>query len=204
MPVPRQAFYQVGADGLEPIAGGTLQFFIVGTSTPKAVYADPDGATSLGTEITLDADGYAPAIYLDASGYKVTLLDAEAVQIWSVDGVEDVGAAFLASMGLTFYAGSKDVENAYAITEDDYLVTVNESVTDPATVALPPAAGRTQDITIKNMGPTTVAITPDGAETIEGVAAAYVIPAAASPNFPTVTLRPDGVSNYLIVSSHGL
>lgn len=204
MPVPRQRFYTLDADGFQPLAGGKLQFFTVGTSTPLAVYADPDGNTSLGAEVTLDADGYASAIYLQPTGYRVRLLDSDDVQIFQVDGVEDSAMAILANLGTTFYAGSKGVAHDYVVVEDDYLITVNESVTTPAVINLPAAASRTHDITIKNIGATPLAVTPNGSDTIEGLASAFSVAAASSPVFPTLTLRPDGVSNWFIVSSHRL
>jgi len=59
-------------------------------------------------------------------------------------------------------------------------------------------------LTIKNMGTEALSITPDGADTIDGLNAVYTVPAASSPNFPAITLVSDAVSDYFIVSSHGL
>lgn len=205
MPVPRHRFFQVTASGLEVLAGGYLTFKVAGTSTPANVYADVDGLVSLGSTVTLDAEGEAVAIYLAPHGYKVTLFDEDDVQQWSQDNVHNL-EALIARLGLIFVAGSKGVTDGYTVAATDYLVTVEEPTVDPATIALQPSADRLQDITIKNVGPTLVDVTPDGAETIEnlGPGVAYRLPAASSPNFPSITLRPDGVSNYWIVSSHGL
>jgi len=204
LPLVRQRFFKITADGLEPLSGGTLQFFIAGTDTPQPVFADSEGDTPLGTTVTLDADGYAPSIYISPIGYKVRLLDEDDVQIFSQDNVEDVGSAFLAYLGQISSEGSKDVESGYEVDEEDNLVTVNEPTTDPATIVLPSAASRGLPVTIKNVGTTAVAVTPSGVETIDTIAAAFTLPAAVSPIFPTVTLIPDGVSGWYIQSSHGI
>lgn len=94
LPLPRHRYWT--QNGKDPLEGGVLQFFDVGTSTPKAVYADPQGAVSLGTEVELDAFGYAPAIYISATGgYRVVLIDRFGVQQWDVDGVEATGGGSL-------------------------------------------------------------------------------------------------------------
>lgn len=200
LPVPRHRFFDASG---APLAGGTLSFFVAGTSTPKSVFSDVDGLIPIGTTVTLDAGGWAEAIYLSPAGYKVVLKNSAGVQQFAQDNVHNL-PSLIGRLGIIFVAGSKTATDGYEIDDEDYLVLVNEPTADPATVALPPSADRTQDITIKNVGPTAVNVTPDGAETIDTVAAAYNLPAASSPNFPTITLRPDGVSGYYIVSSHGL
>lgn len=200
-PVPRQRFFD---DNGLPLAGGWLYFFTAGLSTPQDVFADSEGITSLGTQIELDMDGYAPAIYLSPIGYKVQLLDANLVQIWEQDNVEDVGAANFANLGQTMASGSKDVTAGYEVTDGDNLVTVNEPTTDPAPIILQDAAERGFPLTIKNVGPTSVAVTPLVSQTVDNVTAAYVMRAAASPEFPTITLVSDRISNYWIQSSHAL
>jgi hypothetical protein len=207
IPTPKQRFWVIEEDGVQPCTG-SLAFFIAGTDTPAAVFADPEGDTSLGAVVNLDDDGYAPAIYISNEfAYKVILYedeDAEGAQIWEVDGVEDVGANYLETLGIIQTEGSKGVETGYEVTPSDNLITVNELVTDPAVIVLQEAADRTTPLTIKNLGATEVAITPQGSDAIENVVGAYTLPAGASPNFPTITLNSDGVSTYWIMSSHGL
>lgn len=204
LPVVRQRFFKLTADGLEPLSGGQLQFFTAGTSTPREVFADSEGVTSLGTEVDLDADGYSPSIYVSPIGYKVRLVDEDDVQIFQQDNVEDVGAAFASLSGKIQTEGSKDVTAGYEIVETDNLVTVNEPTTDPAPIILPDAAERGLPLIIKNLGATEVAVTPQSPQTIDNVAAAYTLPVAASPNFPTIELISDGVSNWWVRSSHAL
>ncbi len=207
IPTPKQRFWVIDDEGIQPCTG-SLAFFVAGTDTPAAVFADPQGDVSLGVIVNLEDDGYAPPIYLDTSfAYKVILFaeeDAGGAQIWEVDGVEDVGASFLEDLGVIQTDGSKGVETGYEVTPDDNLITVNELVTDPAVIVLQVAADRTTPLTIKNLGATEVAITPQGSDQIENAIGPYTIPAGVAPNFPTITLNSNGVSIYYIMSSHGL
>lgn len=207
LPVPRQRYWIITDEGIQPLQG-SLSFFVAGTSTPTEVFADPEGNVSLGTIVNMDADGYLPAVYIPDFGIKAILyteVNAGGPQIWEQDGISDPGTSFLSTMGQTFTEGSKDVAAGYEITNDDNFVTVNEPVTDPAPIILQESAERGLPITIKNLGPTEVDITPQGVETIDGIAFPFTLPAANSPIFPTVTLLPlPSGSGYLIQSSHGI
>ncbi len=185
---------------------GYLLYFEEGSSTPQEVFADADGNTSLGTRVNLDSNGLAPSVFVLPTGYRIEVYSAtdilQAGQ--SGDQVEDPGTAFAANWGTFFAAGSKDVSSGYTATNDDFLITTDANdATSPFILNLQPSAERTQPLTIKHQSAFALAVTPDGTETIEAVAAAYSVPAAASPNLPTVTLLP--VTNgYLISSSHGI
>src|SRR5690242_18320803 len=52
---PFQTFFNLSSTG--PAAGGRVDFFDAGTTTPRAVYADPDLGVSNGSTIALDAAG---------------------------------------------------------------------------------------------------------------------------------------------------
>lgn len=81
--VPAQWF---DASGNAALSGGKLQFFEVGTTTPKAVYSDYQGNTSAGTTVTLDSSGRAN-IWLSGL-YSVQLLTAADVPIGNrIDGI---------------------------------------------------------------------------------------------------------------------
>lgn len=81
--VPAQWFTTAGDAAL---SGGILKFYEVGTSTPKAVYADYLKTTAIGSEIELDAGGRA-TIFLDGL-YRVALYDAEDVLVSGpIDGI---------------------------------------------------------------------------------------------------------------------
>lgn len=203
MPVCCQQFFD--EDG-RPLENGSLAFFVEGSSTPLAVYADADMSTSLGSIVLLDAAGRAPSIFLQPTGYRLEVMDQHDVVVSALSGdtLEDIGSAFLGNLGTLFAQGSKDVSSGYVPTSDDFLVTSDASdTTSPFVLQLPPSAERTEPLTFKHQSAFAAALTSDGTETIEGVAAAYSMPAAASPNLPTVTLLPI-TNGWLIASSHGL
>lgn len=68
------------------LAGGTLEFFAVGTTTPKSVYADYQQLSAIGNVVTLDGAGDA-TIFLGSGGYKVILKDSLGAQLDLVDGI---------------------------------------------------------------------------------------------------------------------
>lgn len=193
------------ADG-NPLAGGQLYTYITGTITPQPTYTDPDGDTPHTNPIELDSSGLPPSpIYLLPTGYKFVLDNADGVMVDTIDGIEDVGAAFAAYFGVVASGGSKNVVSGYEVLDSDRLVTVDSTGgADPCVINLPAVSDARQPVTIKNMGTVALAVTPNGTDTIDGLAAAYAVAVAASPEFPTVTLVPDGVSAWWIQSSHGL
>lgn len=70
------------------VAGGTLYFYVNGTTTPKDVYGDKDLSINLGASVGLDASGRVDDdIWLDGT-YSVELKDADDVQVWQRDDVE--------------------------------------------------------------------------------------------------------------------
>lgn len=88
MPVlaPTVRFRAVDDDNL-PLVGGKLYSYTAGTSTPKATYVSFAGAANT-NPVILDARGEAD-VWLDGN-YKLTLLDANDVQIWSIDDIRDL------------------------------------------------------------------------------------------------------------------
>jgi hypothetical protein len=197
MPIPITQWCD--GDGA-PLAYGMLEFFIVGTSTPKAVYSTADGTVSLGTNVILDADGRAPAIFLALDGYKVVLSDADSNVIWTQDQVETVGETAFGTLGVQLATGARDVTSTYAILDDDVFVTVDGTGgANPCLITLPVAGTRGQPVTIKNVGNVPLSLLPQGSDTIEGEAwPSLSVPAAATPFFPTVTLLSDGTGWWIL------
>jgi hypothetical protein len=75
--------------------GGKLKFYDTGTTTPRVVYNAPTGGTSLGAELTIDADGrLSEDFYLDGE-YRVILTTAADVTVWQRDNVQDVASGGL-------------------------------------------------------------------------------------------------------------
>lgn len=68
------------------LSGGSLEFYDVGTTTPKSVYADYQRSVAIGAVVTLDSAGDA-TIFLGDGGYKVILKDESGAQLDLVDGI---------------------------------------------------------------------------------------------------------------------
>jgi hypothetical protein len=143
-------------------------------------------------------------MFLKPEGYDLIPNDADDNEIWRITDVEDIGQTFLANLGLQMASGTFDVNSGYTIIPGDWFVTSDSAdTTDPFIFQLPPLAEWTTPLTIKHTTAFVAEVQPDGTDQIEFVAAAYDLPAAASPNLPTITLVP-GASSWLISSSHGL
>ena len=184
-----------------PLAGGNVTFKEAGTNTDKDTFseADLDPAAVNTNPVVLDADGRPEdgAIFLEPGAYDIFVRDVDDVLIYTVEGVEDVGATFLSTLGQTLAAGEKNAVDNYVITEDDNLVTALPVA--GGAYFLPSAADRGLPITFINLSTTIDAdLTPDGVETINGVAGALTIPAGTSPVFSGVTLVPLSPSAYYI------
>lgn len=67
-----------------PLASGTVEFYEVGTSTPKVVYSDKNTTTSIGSTITLDANGRKKIFLKD--DYKAIFKDSLGNEIDTQDG----------------------------------------------------------------------------------------------------------------------
>ncbi len=81
--VPAQWFTSAG-DAV--LAGGMLEFYEVGTTTPKTVYSDYEATTPHAQPVVLSASGKA-TVFLGAGGYKVVLKDALGAVMDTVDGI---------------------------------------------------------------------------------------------------------------------
>ena len=191
-----------------PVASGKLYSFVAGTTTPQPTYhdVDLDDTHANANPVVLNAAGQSPTtIYLRPTGYKFRLDDANDVPLWTVDEVEDVGAVAAAGSGTAATAGGKAVSSGYTVLATDRLVTVaSTGGASPCVINLLPASEATQALAVKNTGTIALAVTPNGSDVIDGVNAAYSVPAAAAPLQPTIWLAPDGVSAWHILASHGL
>ncbi len=173
-------------------------------STPLFLYSDVDLTVELSNPVVADASGRFAAMFLQPEGYDLILNDADGNEIWRITDVEDVGQTFLANLGVQMSSGTFDVSSGYTIIPGDWFVTGDSTdTTDPFIYQLPPLAEWATPITIKHQSAFVAEVTPDGTDQIEFVAAAYDLPAAASPNLPTITLLP-GAASWLVQSSHGL
>lgn len=79
----------------DPLSGGTVEFYLAGTTTPTPVYADTSG-TEAGTSIELNSAGRPDAgqIWLNtAIIYKLVLKDASGVTVWTADDISPPSSA---------------------------------------------------------------------------------------------------------------
>jgi hypothetical protein len=190
----RQFFDPTGAPALDY----TLSFFEAGTTTPLEVFADADGNVSLGTSVSIGDLGYPitsgnaiTSIYPPLGGYKEVLTDADGQTVYTADHLENVAETFLGTEAVAATVGSKDVTGVYQMVSTDRWITA-----DSATVNLLTAAEIGLPVVVQSVGSGTVAVTPNGADTINGVSGAYTLAAASSPSFPAISLYSDGISNW--------
>jgi len=211
-------YTKVTSEGFLPNSDGTIEFLVTGTSTPAVTYANAQLTTPSTTNsdgyVTLDSEGFPSdgSICLAPGGYDAVVRDSDGATLYTREYFIDSAGTFFSSLGTISTEGARDVTDGYTVLASDNLITVNDSGT--VVINLPAATARVAGtttsglpITIKNVGSGTLEITPNGSDTIEDVSTSgspYTMAAAASPSFPTITLASDGVSNYWIVSSHGL
>lgn len=173
-------------------------------STLKFLKDAATGGVDLTNPVVADAGGRFVGMFLQNDGYDMILTDANDVEIWRVEGVEDIAGTFFNQLGSQEASGSFDVNSPYTIIAGDWLVTSDAGdATDPFIFQLPPLIDWTTPLTIKHFAPTTADVTPDGTDKIEGVAAAFSMPAASGVDIPTLTLVP-GAASWYIQSSHAV
>lgn len=203
--IPAQFF---DANG-DPLAGGLVYTYAAGTTDPEATYSESDlNAGSARTNpIVLGDDGRPEdglAIYIQPIMYRFDVHNSDDVLLYTVDDVGDRGYIN------TVYAGAQQTEGGdtertgtYDMVATDRMIRFDTSG-GAGTLNLLAAAEYSQIVVVKNMSTNTIAVTPDGSDTIEGIAAAFTIPAASSPTFPTLQLAPDDSGDgWWIVGSHG-
>jgi hypothetical protein len=112
-------------------AGGSLNFYVTGTTTPKNVYSDETLGTSLGSTITLDSNGRHsedPWLAEDFE-YRIIEKDSDGVTLSTRDNVRSADTA--AAIVLPDPASGTDGQ---VLTTDgiDYYLADNQAVPDPS------------------------------------------------------------------------
>jgi len=210
--------YLTDDDGA-PLNGGWMQFYIAGTTTPLDTYADVNGDATNTNPLQVDSSGRYVVFLSNASLYDIVVYEASLVdpdipgaELYTREGVGNPGAIVYAALGNTLATGSANVVSGYQVLSTDQLVTVaSTGGANPCVIQLPPASDRASadngnglPLTVKNLGTIAISLTPDGADTIDTLAAVYTIPAGASPLFPSVFIVSDGESAWTILASHGI
>lgn len=108
-PVPSVGAFQSSVDlTANPLAGGSIQTFAAGTTTPLATYSDPNGTTPNETTIELNNASLPESggIYLDITlSYKFIWYDAQGVQVDVRDNI--AGNPYSAN---STYTGGIDID----------------------------------------------------------------------------------------------
>ncbi|MFQ6309928.1 gp53-like domain-containing protein [Lysobacter capsici] len=91
---PFQTFLNQNSTG--PAAGGRFDFFEAGTTTPKAVYANPGLSVSNGASIELDAAGRLSVDCWGDGSYRARQYDADGTLIKELDDIQPTTSGGLA------------------------------------------------------------------------------------------------------------
>ncbi len=209
--------YVTDLDG-DPLASGWLTFLEPGTTTPQDTYADCNGDAVNTNPLQLDSSGLY-VCFLLPTAYDIVVSEYDpdnptvpGADLYTRSGYSNPGQIVAASSGTIAAEGSQNVVSGYSVLSTDNLVTVSSTGgANPCIVNLPAASARVAGastsglpITIKNMGTVPLAVTPAGADTIDGIAAAYAVAASSSPLFRTITLCSDGSSAWWLVGGIGV
>lgn len=172
------------------LAGGTLYFYITGTSTPKDVYGDKDLTVNLGSTEALDSSGRQQNDIWLSGAYTVVARDSNGVQVWSRDDVESP-SELASAVGETGNALISDGTN-WVPTEIDLLpspATGDEgdvlTIVSGEWAAAPPATasdfdgGNITDGVLVNVREKTQAVTATATTTIDYSLGAVVLLAQA-------------------------
>jgi hypothetical protein len=139
--IPEQFFDSAG----DPDVGGSLEFYLAGTTTATDGFSDNIG-TSIGVSIVLNSLGYPETggslitLFRDQSkALKIVLLDAAAATIWTMDDIPAVASFDQASsdkldlitvtVPIDLDTISTSLDNAYLV---DGSVALTEGITIPA------------------------------------------------------------------------
>lgn len=82
----------------DPVSGGVIYFYDVGTTTPRIMYSDCALSSEIGTSITLNTKGMPEVsgsvvpIYTEGA-YKILAVDADGATIYTVDDVRGAAAS---------------------------------------------------------------------------------------------------------------
>lgn len=122
--------------------GGSLEFFLAGTSTPTNIFSDDTG-TVIGTTVSLNASGYPSSggnvvtLFRDVDiDYKVVLKSAADATLWTSDDIDMINAADIPIVDSGGNFSATDVEAALLEAKGTTLIkTANESRASDTTLA---------------------------------------------------------------------
>lgn len=110
-----------------PLGGGTIYFYLAGTSTPLTVYSDADLTQSLGVSVSLDSGGFPVtggttlvAIYTGTQSYKIVIKTSAGAPFATYDNLK--GALDTSGYTTTYAIQTSPVLSktaAYTVTTND-------------------------------------------------------------------------------------
>ncbi len=148
----------------EPLAGGKLEFFESGTSTPQDTFSDDALTVANPNPVIADSAGRFGDIFLTGADYKVVLKKADDSVIWTADPVRSPTPKSTVVL---------DVSTTTQLSSADDGKFVAADATGGAFIGTLPAAadaGDGYEITVQKIDSSTNVVTVDasGAETING------------------------------------
>lgn len=127
-PVPKLQFFDTNGD---PLSGGKVHTYVVGTTTNKATYTDATGNSANTNPIILDSRGECDAWLLTDANYKFVIKDSADVTIWTVDNfgyasltVQTLTVSGAATVSGTLTAGGINVGDTIGIAQTDQTQTL--------------------------------------------------------------------------------
>ncbi len=108
---PRPQFLDANSDPLDN--GATLTFYNAGTTTPKAIYANPTLDTPLDNPLILDAGGYVPegGVWLAEGSYKLVVKNSLGAIEWTQDNISGAGLAGGGSSSIGYVESIEELRN---------------------------------------------------------------------------------------------
>lgn len=184
------------ANGL-PLAGGKLETYEAGTSTPKPTFTTEAGDVANDNPVILDAEGYAD-IWLESGSYKFVLKDSNDVLIFTTDDIVGEGTGGYAS-SVVEQSDNLVLTGVY----QNNVICCTASLTISLLAAA--SAGEGFVFTVKNESSGNVTIDPDGSEEIDGsstlvigpgLSANIVCTGSAWKSFNFATVSSDGDNSF--------
>src|SRR5882724_8387448 len=81
-------------------AGGFLQFYAAGTTTPEDIFHDVNASASWTNPVELDSSGFAQ-IWVSPMLYDIVFMDSNSVELFTIEGWGDPGQIVYAGLGTT-------------------------------------------------------------------------------------------------------
>lgn len=99
-----------------PLAGGSVTFYLPGTTTPVNTYQDVDLTIPNTNPVILDSNGMAVIWGVDGDFYRQIVKDASGITYWDQEVGTSIGESLIQSGSLNYAADSGTTANAYLVT----------------------------------------------------------------------------------------